>query len=153
MAHQAFLNPGFRAANAGRHFARPGDGLIDNISSVGGDIAALASLQSQLAAADARQSLTKAIPAVAGLVVAVLLAVAGTVAIVGGLALWIAQAFHLETSVALMLTGLGALVLVALLGVISVRLLLSSATTFRRSIEELQRNIAWIKTTLAHSGR
>lgn len=150
MAHQAFLNHGFRAAAAR---GRSPDGLMENVSSFGGDIATLASLQSQLAAADARAGLARATPAVAGLVVAALLAVAGAVAIVGGLALWIAEAFAIKTSVALMLTGLGALVVVALVGVVSVRLLISSATTFRRSLEELQRNIAWIKTTLTYSGR
>jgi hypothetical protein len=146
------LNHGLRAA-AARGRGRAADGLMDNVSSFGGDIAALASLQSQLAAADARAGLAKAVPAIGGLVVAVLLAVAGTVAIVGGLALWIAESYAIKPSIALMLTGLGALIVVALLGVVSVRLLISSATTFRRSIEELQRNIAWIKTTLTYSGR
>ena len=150
MAHQAVLNDGARAAANGN--GRPG-GLMDNVSSFGGDLATLASLQSKLAAADARESLVRATPALGGLALAILLAISGVMAIVGGLALWIAEHFAMKTSVALMLTGLGALVLVALLGVVCARLLGSSVTTFRRSAEELERNIAWVKTTLTHSGR
>lgn len=151
MAHQAFLNDGVRAATNGS--GRPSGGLMENVSSFGNDVATLASLQSKLVAADARASLARAAPALGGLALAILLAFSGAIAIVGGLALWIAERFEMKTSVALMLTGLGALVLVALIGVVCVRLLGSSFTAFRRSAEELERNIAWVKTTLTHSGR
>ncbi|OJW21008.1 MAG: hypothetical protein BGO49_30115 [Planctomycetales bacterium 71-10] len=126
---------------------------MEDVSSFGNDVATLASLQSKLAAADAKASLARAAPALGGLALAILLAFSGAIAIVWGLALWIAERFEMKTSAALMLTGLGALVLVALIGVVCVRLLGSSFTTFRRSAEELERNIAWIKTTLTHSGR
>jgi len=129
------------------------NGLMGDVGSFGSDLATLASLQSKLAAADAKESLQRATPAIAGLAVATLLACAGTVAILGGLGLWIADAFSIKPYAALMLTGLGALVLVAILAAVCVRLLGSSFTTFRRSAEELERNIAWIKTTLTHSGR
>lgn len=144
------MNHGARAATEGNGRS---NGLMENVSSFGSDVATLASLQSQLVAADARESLTRGAPAIAGLVLAILLAFAGVIAIVGGLALWIAERFAMQPSIALMLTGLGTLVVVALVGVISVRLLGSSVTTFRRSAEELERNIAWVKTTLTHSGR
>lgn len=144
------MNNGARAANAGHAHS---NGLMDNVSSFGNDVATLASLQSKLAAADARETLSRSTPALYGLALALLLAIAGTVAIVVGLALWIAEHFAMQASVALMMTGLGSLAVVAILGVVSVRLIGSSVTTFRRSAEELERNVAWIKTTLTHSGR
>ncbi|MDG3008097.1 phage holin family protein [Paludisphaera mucosa] len=149
MAHQAVLNDGPRPAASN---GRP-NGLIENVSSFGNDLATLATLQSKLVAADARESLAKSAPALAGLALAILLAFAGSVAILGGLGLWLAEAFALKPAVALMLTGLGALVVVALLAAVCVKLLGSSFTTFRRSAEELERNLAWIKTTLTYSGR
>jgi hypothetical protein len=48
---------------------------------------------------------------------------------------------------------LGSLVLAALGGWICARWLAKSFSTFRRSSEELERNVAWIKTTLTQSGR
>jgi uncharacterized membrane protein YidH (DUF202 family) len=126
---------------------------MENVSSFGNDVAALAALQGQLAAADARESLRRAIPSIAGLVVAILLAIAGVVVLVAGLALWIAEEAQMKPAAALMLTGLGALVVVALLGAVSARFLKSSFTTFRRSSEEFERNLAWVKTTLSYSGR
>ncbi|WP_165250318.1 phage holin family protein [Paludisphaera soli] len=151
MAHQAFMNDPRRApAPAGRS---NGTGLIENVSSFGNDVASLAALQGQLAAADARESFRRAIPSIAGLVVAILLAIAGVGVVVAGLALWIAEEAQMKPAVALMLTGLGALVLVALLAAISVRFLKSSFSTFRRSSEEFERNLAWVKTTLSYSGR
>ena len=42
---------------------------------------------------------------------------------------------------------------VAVLAVLGLKLIGSSLGTFRRSAEELERNLAWVKTTLTHSGR
>lgn len=150
MAYQAVVNNGNGAGPANHNRS---NGLMENVGSFGSDLAALASLQSKLAAADAKESLAKAAPALGGLAVAVLLAFAGAFAIVGGLALWIAERFDLRPWAALMLTGLGSLVLVAILAAVCVKLLGSSFTTFRRSSEEFERNLAWIKTTLTRSGR
>lgn len=150
MAHQAFLNPGVRAAATA---ARAPDGLMDDVGSFGGDLAALAALQSRLAAADARESLARAAPAVAGLFLAVLLCVAAAVAAAAGLALWLAERYAVALPTSLMLVSLGAMVLAAILGFVSARILGSSVIPFRRSAEELGRNVAWVKTTLAHSGR
>lgn len=150
MAHQAVLNNGVGASATSQNRAT---GLMDNVSSFGSDLASLASLQGKLAAADAKESLQKAAPAIVGLVLATLLAFAGVVVILGGVGLWIAEAFAMKTHAALIFTGLGALVLVAILAAVCARLLGSSFTSFRRSSEEFERNLAWVKTTLTHSGR
>lgn len=147
MAHQAFVKDPRAGLNGN------GQGLLENVSSFGSDVASLAALQGQLAAADAREALGRATPAFAGLVVAILLAIAGAGVLTAGLALWIAEAAQIKPASALMLTGGGALVLVAALAYVSARMLASSLRTFRRSGEELERNLAWIKTTLVYSGR
>ena len=150
MADQTVLNKG----DGPRPTAKTNsNGLIGGVESFGNDLAALASLQAKLAAADARESLLKALPAAVGLGVLALLLIAGMAAIVAGFAVWLAEALHLALGVALMLVGLGCLILGALFSLLCVRLLGSSFTAFRRSSEELERNVAWIKTTLTRSGR
>ena len=148
MAYQTVVNNGAASPSSNRS-----TGLMENVGSFGNDLATLASLQGKLAAADAKASLQKAAPAIAGLVVAALLAFSGAVVLLVGFALWIAEALALTPYKALMLTGLGALIAVAVLAAVCVRLLGSSFTAFRRSSEEFERNLAWIKTTLTHSGR
>ncbi len=126
---------------------------MGSVESFGNDLATLASLQAKLAAADARESLLKALPSVVGLGVLVLLLIGGMAAIVAGFAVWLAEALHLGLGVSLMLVGLGCLILGALFSLLCLRLLSKSFTAFRRSSEELERNLAWVKTTLTQSGR
>lgn len=145
MAHQTIVTDRSRRAKS--------NGLMDDVSSFGNDVATLAALQSKLAAADMRESLHKAAPAIGGLVVLVLLLVAGMTVLVAGLALWLAEAQQLRPAFALIAMGLGSLVVAALGGWFCARWLGSSFSTFRRSFEELERNVAWIKTTLTQSGR
>ncbi len=150
MADQTILNKGGRGGPA----PKPGsNGLMEGVGSFGNDLATLASLQAKLAAADARESLLKALPAAVGLGVLALLLIAGMAALVAGFAVWLAEAFHLRLGVALMLVGLGCLILGALFSLLCLRLVGSSFTAFRRSSEELERNVAWVKTTLTRSGR
>jgi formate hydrogenlyase subunit 3/multisubunit Na+/H+ antiporter MnhD subunit len=143
MAHQTFLTGRSSRSN----------GLIDNVSSFSNDLATLATLQTKLAAADLREGLQKAAPAVGVLAAVGLLSVAGVTALVIGLAFWLAESFQLRTGSALALVGLGSLVVAALGAWLGARALASSFATFRRSSEELERNLAWIKTTLTQSGR
>lgn len=143
MAYQAFLND--RASQS--------NGLIDNVSSFGNDLATLATLQAKLASADLREGLQRAAPAVGVLAAVGLISAAGVTALVLALASWLAESFQFRTSSALAIVGLGSLVVAALGGWLGARALASSFTTFRRSSEELERNLAWIKTTLTQSGR
>lgn len=143
MAYQAFLNDRATRPNA----------LIEDVNSFGNDLAALATLQTKLAAADFREGLKTARPAVGVLAVMILLAIAGATAIVIGLAFWLAESFQFRTASALALVGLGCLVVASLGAWFAVRALASSFTAFQRSAEEFTRNLAWIKTTLTQSAR
>lgn len=143
MAHQTVLND---------KAARP-NGLMGNVSSFGNDLATLATLQAKLAAADMRESLLKAAPTIGGMAVLILLSIAGMTALVAGFALWLAEALQLRPAVALILVGLGSLVVAALGAWLCARTLGGSFSAFRRSSEEFDRNLAWIKTTLTQSGR
>jgi hypothetical protein len=126
---------------------------MGNVSSFGNDLASLATLQTKLAAADMRESLLKAAPAIGGLAVLGLLSVAGMTVLVAGFALWLAEALQLRPAVALMLVGLVSLVVATLGAWLCARTFSGSFSTFRRSSEEFDRNLAWIKTTLTQSGR
>jgi hypothetical protein len=126
---------------------------MSNVESFGSDLASLATLQAQLATADLRESLRRAAPAIGGLAVLCLLLFAGMTALVAGVALWIADAYQLRPAAALMLVGFGSLVVAVLGAWLCVRAFGRSLSTFRRSSEELERNLAWVKTILTQSGR
>lgn len=151
MADQTVLNKG--VDGPAQRPKTNSNGLMGSVESFGNDLATLASLQAKLAAADARESLLKALPSVVGLGVLVLLLIGGMAAIIAGFAVWLAGALHLGLGVSLMLVGLGCLILGALFSLLCLRLLSKSFTAFRRSSEELERNLAWVKTTLTQSGR
>jgi Putative Actinobacterial Holin-X, holin superfamily III len=143
MAHQTLMN-----GKNGRS-----NGLMENVGSFGNDLTSLATLQAKLAAADFRESLQKAAPAIGGLTVLGLLAIAGMTAIVAGFSLWLAEVMQVRPAVALLIVGLGCLGVAAIGCWFCARAVGSSFSTFRRSSEEFDRNLAWIKTTLTQSGR
>lgn len=129
------------------------DSMLEGVSSFGHNLATLASLQARLAACDLHDSLALAAPAIAVLIVAALL-VMGSVGIgLFGVALWCGSILGLSLIQALLLTSLAVLLVSGLGAFWAARRISSSFKTFRRSGEELQRNLSWIQTVLAHSGR
>lgn len=129
------------------------EGVIGGVSSFGADLATLATLQAQLAACDVRDSTKQAIPSLAGLIAFAIIGVACTVVGLAGLALWLADVFQARPGIVMMATAVIGLVVAGIACVFLLRSLSRSFTYFRRSQEELDRNLAWIKTTLVHSGR
>jgi hypothetical protein len=117
------------------------------------DLATLATLQARLAAYDLRESMKSAAPAIAGLVVFATIAVASIVIALAGLALWLATVLQMQAGIVMMLVALAGIVIAGVASALLARLLISSFSSFRRSSEELERNLAWIKTTIMHSGR
>ena len=147
MARQA-VNDGAVASRDRRN-----NGVIEGVSSFGTDLATLAVLQIRLTACDLRDSAKAATPIVAGLTVFWLIAGASATLGLAGLALWLSSILEIEPGLVMMVVALGGLVISGVGAALLARSLSRSFSYFRRSQEELERNLAWIKTTLVHSGR
>jgi hypothetical protein len=135
------------------HAAANDRGVIEGVSSFGTDLATLAMLQARLAAYDLRDSMKSAAPAIASLVAFATIAAASTVVGLAGLALWLATVLQMQAGLVMMVVALAGIVIAGVASALLARSLIASFSTFRRSREELERNIAWIKTTILHSGR
>jgi Putative Actinobacterial Holin-X, holin superfamily III len=128
-------------------------GVVSNLADFGNDIATLVELQVKLAALDAQEATARA---------TVPMALLGTGAVVGlgtipvilmGLADLIASSTRLSAGSAQLIVGLVTLALAGLFVYFGVRGLTGSLESFRRSREELTRNLSWIRTVLVYSGR
>ncbi len=132
--------------------AIPG-GLVGNVAEFGNDVATLVELQAKLAAADFKESLAKtAIPLVLVIVGAILLLAALPVLLIGVGSL-LAPVLGWSFGLAVLVTAVVALAIAAVLVLVSVGRLAHGFDSFRRSREELTRNIAFIRTVVVHSGR
>ena len=128
-------------------------GVLDSIDALGTNLGNLATLQLRLAVCDSKESLQRLTPSLI-LGTFALLVMPASVGI-GLLAAgyWIAGAYSLTLAQAFLLVAIVGLVLSTVSLLIAVRLAKGSFTTFRRSAEELQRNLTWIRTVVKHSGR
>ena len=147
MAHQEMRNGPVASRD------RQNNGVIEGVSSFGTDLAALAVLQMRMAACDLRDSAKAATPIIAGLTVFWIIAGASTAVGLAGMALWLATIVNIQAGIVMMVVALIGLVISGVAAALLARSLTRSFTYFRRSQEELERNLAWVKTTLIHSGR
>jgi uncharacterized membrane protein YqjE len=147
MAYQTVRNG--PAAAKDRHH----NGVIEGVSSFGTDLATLAMLQARLAAYDLRESMKSASPAITGLLVFGTITAASVVVGLAGLSLWLATILQMQAGIVMMVVALAGIVIASVASALLARSLSSSFSSFRRSREELERNLAWIKTTILHSGR
>ena len=143
MARQTSINGGGQ---------RP-ETMLEGVEAFGTNLATLAGLQARLAAHDFRAAMAISTPALITLGVVLLMAAAGSVVGLIGLAIWIAATFEMTTARAFLFTALAAFLLSGLAATLAIRRLRAGLVIFRRSNEELQRNLAWLGTVLAHSGR
>jgi hypothetical protein len=127
--------------------------VVGNIADFGNDIATLAELQAKLAALDARDCAARATIPLVVLGGGAAVAFASLPVILIGLADLIAAHSQLSAGAAQLAVGLGALVLAGLAVFLGLRASVASLESFRRSREELVRNISWIRTVLVYSGR
>ncbi len=128
-------------------------GVFGNLFEFAGDCTSLAELQVQLTALDARDAAARAAVPLGAAVLGLALLLAGVpVLLVGG-----AELLHAHSTLgrggAYLAVAATALVLGAGLGWFGLTRLARVGTSFARSREELTRNLAWVKTVLAYSGR
>jgi membrane protein implicated in regulation of membrane protease activity len=127
--------------------------VLEGVGAFGANLTNLAHLQMRLAATDLQEGSAKALPwAVLGLVCACA-TTASLVIVIGGGALWLSNLLQWPLTTTLIAVGASVLVSATILLVLAVKHVGSSYQTFKRSGEELERNLAWIRSILAHSGR
>ena len=127
--------------------------LVGNIAEFGNDVATLAELQAKLAAHDAKECVNRATIPLIVVAAASVLAVGSVPVLLIGLADWIASSTRMSAAAAQLIVGLLTLVLAIVAVTIALKASLRSLEGFRRSTEELTRNLSWIRTVLVHSGR
>lgn len=130
-----------------------GESVLGGIAEFGSDVMTLAELQAKLATLDMKESVTRAaIPLVLG-TAGLGLALGSVPVILAGAALLLAPALEISIGLALVLTAATAIFLALVLGGVALAGLRHSFDSFRRTREELNRNISWIRTVLVQSGR
>jgi len=127
--------------------------MVGNIADFGNDSATLAELQAKLTALDAKECAARAAMPIIILGACLALALGSLPVILIGLADLIALNTRLSVGMARLIVGLVAFVLAGVGGYVGLKGSISSLDCFRRSREELVRNLSWIRTVLVHSGR
>jgi hypothetical protein len=136
--------------------ARPNgspEGVVSGIAEFGNDVATLAELQAKLAAIDFRESAARATVPLVLTLTGLVVAVAGVPVLLAGVAVLLASALSVSLGWMLVLVAAAAIVAAGATAAIAGRQFSHSFDTFRRSREELIRNLNWLRTVLVHSGR
>jgi len=131
----------------------PAEGVVGSLAEFSNDVVSLAELQLALAAHDFKEATAKARLPLALFVVGLVVFLGSVPVAVGGLALLVAQVFSISIGPALLLTALVVMILTGAIAAFAGRRVVASLDSFRRSREELIRNINWIRTVLLYSGR
>jgi len=127
--------------------------VVGNITGFANDVATLVELQAKLAAMDFNECVTRAGgPLKLSLGGAVIMLGAVPV-VLAGLGLLLADALHLSNGLALLIVGVGALIVAGVITAIAGPRISRSFESFRRTREEFERNLRWVKTVLIYSGR
>jgi lambda repressor-like predicted transcriptional regulator len=128
-------------------------GILDGIGELGDDLITLASLQAQLAQEDLREATARSWPGLAAIAISIPIAISSVTAVLFGGAYWMAAAGLISLGPALLLVGVIGLIVAVILGTIAFARLRASASSFVRSREEFERNVAWLGTVVRQSLR
>jgi len=148
MADQTSVNNG-----PGTPGASPVEGVFTNLAEFSGNLVTLSELQGKLAAIELRHCIKEATWPAAMIAVACVIALGSLPVLLIGVAEWLVRALGITHASALLLSGVGALLIAAILIGVAIPMLRRSFTHFQHTRDEFRRNIAWIKTVLTHSGR
>src|SRR5262249_47383780 len=127
--------------------------LLDGVGSFGHNLANLAGLQIQLAGIDVREFVATSTPAFVALSVATIVGTTSVAIVIGSVAWLMANAFGLPLPYSLLIVSGILMIGAGAVAAIALARMRECWRIFRRSQEELERNLAWIKTVLAQSGR
>ena len=127
--------------------------VVGNIAGFGNDVVTLAELQAKLALIDTKDCISRATTPVVALVAGAVVALGCVPVVLLGLADLIAEAAKISPGVTRLLVGLVTLGAAAAIGYLSLKAATGSLTSFRRTTEELTRNVSWLRSVLVHSGR
>jgi hypothetical protein len=128
-------------------------GVVQTLGEVGNDIMNLAELQAKLVALDAKEAVSRASLAVIAIAVGLVIAAASVPVALLGMADIVARTFQIQPGWAMLLTAAVALLFAGMIVGVFTRQIPEALKTFRRSKEEFERNLAWLRTVIVHSGR
>jgi hypothetical protein len=154
MVDQASVKDGRSAAmGAGKGNGSPEERLVDGLSECTGDIATLVELQARLAWLDLKEAISHARMAAVLVGLGLVMINAALPVILLGAATVVATVLKISSGAAMLLTGAVVALVAAVVVAVAALRIAPSFSGFRRSSEELRRNIAWIRTVLLYSGR
>lgn len=126
------------------------NGVIGGIGEVGGDVMTLAGLQARLAAEDLREGADRVRPGVIALVAAVPLALASFTVLLFGTAYALSAAYGWAIGYTLLGVGAAGLIVAGAAAAFALVKFRDGAGALRRSREELERNVQWLRTVALH---
>jgi hypothetical protein len=142
----------YKTAMNGLRFRHKSEGIFESLGGLTGDITSLIELQAKLAAHDLEDAVDKAKVPSTTLIISAAVLMASLPVVLIGLAFALAS-LGIAQWAAFLITGLGFGVVAGVVGWISLVRFLKSFESFRRSREELIRNINWLRTVALQSGR
>ncbi len=129
------------------------NGVVGSITELGNDVATLAELQAKLAALDFKESVEHAVLPLGVVAAGLAVLLGGIPVLLLGVATLLASWWKINEGWTLVLVALVVILLAGAAVVVAGMKLPRRFQSFRRSREELFRNLSWIRTVLVHSGR
>jgi len=127
--------------------------VVGNIAGFGNDVVTLAELQAKLTVIDTKECISRATTPIIALAAGAVVALGCVPVVLLGVADLISSASGITPGAARLIVSLVALGAAGAIAYLSFKAVTGSLTSFRRSNEELTRNVSWLRSVLVHSGR